>query len=116
VFCSAQRPQAWPGACAATASVPVLSCLNARLPKGDRYYELGNRDLRVSVKVANRSVERRADAGKSKQMSAVAKGIESGVATRSSKEGSILNVVLVVSRSKHEERRVDRVTATYVVV
>ena len=111
MFCWAQRPQAWPGACAATASVPVLSCLNARLPNGDRYYELGNRDLRVSVKVDNRSAERRADAGKSKQMSAVGNGIESGVATRSSKEVSILNVVLVVSRGKHEERRVDRVAA-----
>jgi hypothetical protein len=65
----------------------------------------------VSVKVDNRSVGRRADAGKSKQMSAVGKGIERCVATRSSKEVSILNVVLLVSRGKHEERRVDRVTA-----
>ena len=65
----------------------------------------------MSVKADNRSAERRADAGKSKQMSAVGNGIERCVATRSSKEVSLLNVVLVVSRGKHEERRVDRVAA-----
>jgi hypothetical protein len=65
----------------------------------------------VSVKADNRSAERRADAGKSKQMSAVGNGIERCVARRSSKEVSLLNMVLVVSRGKLEERRVDRVTA-----
>jgi hypothetical protein len=58
----------------------------------------------VSVKVDNRSAERRADAGKSKQMSAVGKGIESGVATRSSKEVSILIECGVGSVSRQTRR------------
>lgn len=103
MFCSAQRPQAWPGACAATASVPVLSCLNARLPKGDR---LGTRESRFARECQGRyrSAERRADAGKSKQMSAVGKGIER-CCDQSSREVSILNVVLVglEANTKSEE-------------